>query len=71
MAKSAPSAPTIGEISRRTGEPIHRVEYIIRARGLEPVGWAGNARIYSECDVTYIRSELRRIDEERSGAHAD
>ena len=60
-----PSALTVGEIARRLGEPVHRVEYILRARGLKPVSWAGNARIFSEADLAYIASELRRIDEER------
>ena len=59
------SALTVGELARRLGEPVHRVEYIIRARGLKPASWAGNARIFSEADLAYIKSELRRIREER------
>ncbi len=65
MPTSAPAVPTVGEIVRRLSEPLHRIEYVIRARDIRPVGWAGNARIFSEADVDYIRSELRRIDEER------
>ena len=59
------SALTVGELARRLGEPVHRVEYIIRARGLKPASWAGNARIFLEADLAYIASELRRIREER------
>ena len=59
--------PTIGEIARRLAEPVHRVEYIIKSRDIQPVGRAGNARVFAETDVTYIGSELRRIDEEREG----
>ena len=59
--------PTVGEIARRLGVPFHRVEYVIRSRDLRPSGWAGNARVFSEADVTHIASELRRIDEEREG----
>ena len=65
MSVSAPSLPTVGEIARRLSQPLHRVEYIIRARDLRPVGRAGNARVFSEADVDFIRSELRRIDEDR------
>ncbi len=61
-----PSEPTVGEISRRSGFPAHRVEYVIRSRGIMPSGRAGNAYIYSEADVRRIISELQRIDRERS-----
>ncbi|MFH1924152.1 MAG: MerR family transcriptional regulator [Planctomycetota bacterium] len=65
MSVSAPPVPTIGEIARRLGEPVHRVEYVIRSRNIPPVATAGNARIFSEAAVDRIASELRRIDEER------
>ena len=64
---SLPSAPTIGEISRRTGYPIHRVRYVIESRGIRPASRAGIANVYTEADVQHIASELRRIDEERAG----
>jgi DNA-binding transcriptional MerR regulator len=66
IAKVQP-APTVGEIARRVGTPVHRVEYVIRSRGIKPISVAGNARIFSEADVQHIASELRRIDEERAG----
>ena len=67
MHASAPALPTIGGIARRTGYPIHRIEYVIRTRDVKPIGRAGTARIFSDSDVQYIASELRRIDEERAG----
>lgn len=63
----APAAPTVGEIARRLGEPLHRIEYVIRSRQIQPAARAGNARIFTDADVDHIRSELRRIDEERAG----
>lgn len=66
---STPLAPTVGEISRRTGVSIHRVEYIIRARNIQPSSRAGNVQIFSEVYVEHIASELRRIDEEKEGHH--
>ena len=69
MSTSAPVVATVGEIARRFGVGVHRVEYVIRARGIPPSGWAGNARIFADADVDYIASELRRIDEERGGGN--
>lgn len=60
--------PTVGEIARRNGVPIHRVEYVIRSRHILPIGKAGNSLIYNSEAVERIASELRRIDEERGGA---
>ena len=67
MAASAPAVPTVGEIARRFGVPVHKVEYVVRARQVQPIGWAGNARIFSEAAVDRIGGELRRIEEERGG----
>lgn len=58
-------ATTTGEICRRLGEPLHRVQYIISSRGIEPTARAGNLRLFSETDVTRIAAELQAIDSER------
>lgn len=68
MSGHPPPVPTVGEIARRLGVPVHRVEYVLRARRIEPAGRAGNAYVYSDADVDRIASELRRMDAERSGA---
>lgn len=60
MSESASILPTVGEIARKQGVPLHRVEYLIRARGMTPSGWAGNARVFSEADVALIAEELQR-----------
>jgi hypothetical protein len=60
--------PTVGEIARRLNKPLHRVEYVIRSRNIAPFGRAGSARVFTDADLAYIASELRRIDEEREGA---
>ena len=62
MPTPAPSLPTIGEIARQLGEPIHRIEYVVRARGIHPCRWAGNARVFAEDAVEAIAVELERID---------
>lgn len=57
--------PTVGVIAQRLGVPIHRVAYIIRARGIAPVGRAGNARTFAEEQVEQISVELHQIEEAR------
>lgn len=59
--------PTVGEIAARLGVPVHRVVYLIQSRNIQPAGKAGHARVFSESDVQYIASELRRIGAEREG----
>ena len=67
MQATIPLEPTVGEIARRIGCPIHRIEYVIRVRNLTPKGRAGNARVFSEADVRYIAAEIRRMDAEKGG----
>ena len=35
---SIPTLPTVGEIARRTGKAVHCVDYVIRTRGIKPIG---------------------------------
>ncbi len=65
MLLPVPTAPTVGEIARRLNVPLHRVEYVIRSRGILPAAKAGNARLFTDEDVSVIRSELDRIDSSR------
>lgn len=67
MAIEPDKALTIGEIARRLGCPIHRIEYIIESRHIQPRQRAGIARVFAETDVEYIGSVLRRIEAERGG----
>lgn len=68
MLNAPPIVPTVGEIARRFGVQVHQVEYVIRTRGIEPIGRAGSAYVYSEADAERIGSELRRIRAERQEA---
>lgn len=56
---------TVGEIARRLGREVHRIEYVIRSRNIRPVGWAGHARVFRDADLDRIASELRRIAKDR------
>lgn len=66
---STPSVvlPTVGVIAQESGRPVHTVEYVIRSRNIKPIGFAGNARVFSESAVQRIKSELNRIAEDREG----
>lgn len=59
--------PTVGTIAKELGVPLHRVEYVIESRNIEPLGMAGNARVFDEAAVVRIRSELARIDQDKAG----
>lgn len=61
---------TVGEIARQLGEPLHRIEYVIRARRIRPESRAGNSRVFSDAAVNRIASEIRRIDAEKRGDDA-
>jgi hypothetical protein len=56
------AALTIGAIARELDEPIHRVQYAIRTRGIEPESIAGNLRIFRPEAVEQIARILRDID---------
>ena len=60
--RTAQPLPTVGEIAQRLGEPIHRIEYVLRTRAIAPIGIAGNSRVYAEDAVVRIAEELRLID---------
>ncbi|OWY70397.1 hypothetical protein B7486_16545 [cyanobacterium TDX16] len=58
---------TLGEIARRTGANPSRVRYIIETRNIHPAARAGHIGIYTESDLQFIASELRRIDADKAG----
>ncbi|QDV37467.1 hypothetical protein [Tautonia plasticadhaerens] len=58
---------TTGMIARRLDEPLHRVTYIIRTRGIEPAAVAGKARVFEEEHLERIAAALRDIDARRDG----
>jgi DNA-binding transcriptional MerR regulator len=62
MQSSPTPAPTVGEIARRLGQPVHRVEYVIRSRHIRPVSRAGNCRVFAEEDVARIATILDEIE---------
>lgn len=49
---------TIGEMARRLGWPLHKVDYILRSRRIEPKARAGILRIFGEDVIERLRSEV-------------
>ena len=65
MPQNATTVHPVGDIARQHGVSIHQVEYVIRARDIQPTGKAGNARIFTRKQVEFIGHELRAISEQR------
>ncbi|MDI9431030.1 MAG: hypothetical protein QM570_04860 [Planctomycetota bacterium] len=56
-------ALTIGEIARRLDWPIHRVDYFLRSRRIEPKARAGILRIFGGDVIERLRSEADRAEQ--------
>lgn len=59
---------SVREISERFGVPAWRIHYICRTRGLKPVRWVGNSRLFSQEIVELIGQHVEAI---RSGSRED
>lgn len=52
----------LGAIGQTIGKPTHTVRYICESRGIEPVGKAGQAKIYTDEQLSRIAAEARALD---------
>jgi hypothetical protein len=55
-------APTVGVIAEALDEPIHRVEYAIRTRHIEPEAVAGHIRVFGPDAIERVADAIRDID---------
>jgi hypothetical protein len=70
--KALPQLRTPGVIAHEIGEPLTRVQYILRTRSnIRPTAIAGRLRLYDRHVVAMIRDELRAIDSRRQGGSRD
>jgi predicted transcriptional regulator len=68
MKHRPPALATVGIVSDRLGQPLHRIQYILRSRPhIQPTATAGRLRLFDEQSVQRIEAELRKID--RRGAN--
>lgn len=51
---------TVGQVAHELGEPLHRVEYVIRSRGIEASSRVGILRVFDLAAVDRIRAALKR-----------
>ncbi len=58
---------TVARIAAHLSVDRHRIEYLINARGIQPVARAGIARIFAPADVKRLTREIQKIDSERQG----
>ncbi len=67
MSAQSPIIHSIGTLAKLFGVPTHRITYIVRSRGIEPVGIAGNVRLFDEAAARWIAGELQRIEDDKGG----
>ena len=56
---------TVGQIAHRLNEPLHRIEYAIKSRDIQPVAIAGHIRVFEEEDLDRIAAALLDMDSRR------
>ncbi len=67
-----PNAPTPllttpGVLAANLGEPLHRVEYVLRTRKhIRPAARAGRLRLYARAALAQVRHELNAMDARRA-----
>ena len=61
MRTQEPQALTVGEIARRLGCPVHRIEYLIRSRGMRPSYRAGNARVFTQAQFEDMAGAISHV----------
>jgi DNA-binding transcriptional MerR regulator len=58
-------AITLGVMSSRLNIPIHRVEYLVRARDIKPVSRAGRFRVFDEQAIETLRQEVSQMEQRK------
>ena len=61
----SPTIHSVGTLAQLFRVPVHRIQYVIRSRGIAPAGIAGNVRLFDDAAAQWIASELQRIAEEK------
>lgn len=60
MRTGIESLLSIGELVSELGVPLHRIQYLLRSRGLKPTARAGNAFVYGPDTLARLQAELER-----------
>lgn len=57
---------TVGDMARELELPIHRVQYLIRSRNIQPTQRAGLIRLFDEATLTALINEANAIEARRN-----
>ena len=63
---SQAQALTVGMIAERLGCPVHKIQYILKARRISPSQRVGPLRLFDEEHVAQIGEELKRVEERKA-----
>ena len=58
---------TVGRIAQITGEPVHRIDYIVRTRNIQPRARAGRLRVFDSAGLAAIKRELESMRASQEG----
>ena len=65
--RPVPQLTTTGKIAEKLGEPLHRVQHVLRTRhDIRPAARAGVLRLNDAAAVEQVRQALEAIDAARS-----
>lgn len=65
-SQPTPRLRTPGVLASDLGEPLHRVQYVLRTRRhIRPAARAGRLRLFDRAAVALIRHELNAMDARR------
>jgi hypothetical protein len=59
-------ALTVGQIASNLNEPVWRVQYVLKTRGIRPEAVAGHIRVFSPDAVEEIAQAVREIDRQNA-----
>ncbi len=63
MSDDTPRLRTPGVIAAELAAPLSRVLYVLRTRGVRPIGRAGVLRLYDREAVETVRVALHEMDQ--------
>ncbi len=61
LASTTSGSYSASQIAEKLGAPLHRIKYVIRSRGIEPVYKSEYMKLYSGSAVNQIRREIQMI----------
>ena len=62
---------TVGDLVKLTGQPIHKVEYLLSSRNITPTQRAGRFRLYGPDTVDRIQREIENMSGFRNPEESD